>query len=186
LGETLTFEVQKGKFVQVLNVYGSHWITISNILCSSGVVAVYDSKPDCTLSNQTKRQIASILMTDEEVIYIQIVQVQAQMGTSDCGLFSLAFATSLCAGINPAEKCYIQSDFRVHLFKCLENRKITPFPAKTRKNKAVARHYITVEVHCVCRQPEYGAMISCDSCTKWFHKNCVKAPKAAWNKRGCT
>ncbi len=73
LGETLTFEVQKGKFVQVLNVCGSHWITISNILCSSGVVAVYDCKPDCTLSNQTKRQIASILMTDEEVIYIQIV-----------------------------------------------------------------------------------------------------------------
>ncbi len=48
LGETLTFEVQRGKFVQVLNVYGgSHWITISNLLCLSGVVAVYDSKPYC-------------------------------------------------------------------------------------------------------------------------------------------
>ncbi len=57
-GETLTFEVQRGKFVQVLNVYGSHWITISNLLCSSGVVAVYDSKPYCMLSNQTKRKIA--------------------------------------------------------------------------------------------------------------------------------
>ncbi len=93
LGETLTFEVRRGKFVKVLNVYGSHWITISNLLCSSGVVAVCDSKPDCTLSNQTKRQIVSILMTDEEAINIQIVKVQAQMGTSDCGLFSLAFAT---------------------------------------------------------------------------------------------
>ncbi len=83
-GETLTFEVQRGKFVQVLNVYGSYWITISNLLCSSGVVAVYDSKPDCMLSNQTKRQIASILMTNEEAINIQIVKVQTQMGTSEC------------------------------------------------------------------------------------------------------
>ncbi len=36
------------------------------------------------------------------------------MCTSDCGLFSLAFATSLCAGVNPADEFYTQSDFRVH------------------------------------------------------------------------
>ncbi len=97
------------------------------------------------------------------------------MCTSDCGLFSLAFATSLCAGVNPAEECYTQSDFRVHLFKCLENRL---FPTKARKNKVVSLHHFTVEVHCTCRQPEYGRMISSDYCLKWFHKDCVKAPKA--------
>ncbi len=157
-------------------------MNISNLLCSSGVIAVYDSKPDCTLSNQTKRQIASVLMASEEAINIQIVKVQAQMGTSDCGLFCLAFATSLGAGVNPTEECYIQSDFRVHFFKCLENRKIIPFPTKARKNKVVILHHFTVEVHCTCRQPEYGRMISCDYCLKWFR---IKAPKAAWNRRGC-
>ena len=30
-GETLAFEVQRRNFVQVLNVYNSHWLTISNI-----------------------------------------------------------------------------------------------------------------------------------------------------------
>ena len=66
-GETLNFEVQKGKFVQVLNVYGSHWITISN-MCSSDVVSLYGSMQSCTLGSQTKRQIASILMTDKESV----------------------------------------------------------------------------------------------------------------------
>lgn len=134
--EKLTFKVQKGKFVQVLNVQGSHWITISNIMCSSGTVAVYDSEPNCSLHDQTERQIASIIMTEEESICVEIINVQTQIGGSDCGLFSLAFATSLCAGVNPAEENYVQSKFRSHLFKCLESRKITPFPTKKIKRKA--------------------------------------------------
>lgn len=36
LGENVSYKVQKGKFVQVLNVQGSYWITVSNIMCSSG------------------------------------------------------------------------------------------------------------------------------------------------------
>ena len=31
LGETLAFQIQRGEFVQVLNVAGNHWITISNL-----------------------------------------------------------------------------------------------------------------------------------------------------------
>ena len=169
----------------MLNVYGSHWITISN-MCSSDVVSVYDSMQSCTLGSQTKRQIASILMTDKESIDVQIVNVQTQKGTSDCGLFSLAFSTSLCAGANPAEENYIQNELRSHLYKCLESRKITPFPTKRSKRKAVVHQHIVMEVHCTCRQPEYGRMISCDCCLKWFHKGCVKAPKAAWSKMSCT
>ncbi len=50
LSDNLITAVQRLLKDQVLNVYGSHWITISNLLCSSGVVAVYDSKPDCMRS----------------------------------------------------------------------------------------------------------------------------------------
>ena len=31
LGETLALAVQRGDFVQILNVANSHWITVSNI-----------------------------------------------------------------------------------------------------------------------------------------------------------
>ncbi len=182
LTETLNFEVQRGEFVQVLNVHSSHWITVSNLFCPPGVINIYDSMPNCELHSSTKRQIASILMTNEKSIEVQFVNMQIQSGASDCGLFALAFATSLCAGVNPAQLKYIQHDFRSHLFKCLENRKIIPFPSRQRKKTARIRGYARIEVHCTCRQPEHGKMLSCNSCLAWFHKDCVKAPTAAWRK----
>ena len=183
LAERLNFDIQRGEFIQVLNVYGSHWLNVSSIFCPPGVVSIYDSLPNCALSSQTKRQISSIVMTYEKSIHIQFVDVQAQSGASDCGLFALAFATSLYAGVNPAEENYIQHEFRSHVFKCLENRKIIPFPTTQCKRRAVIRGHASIEVHYTCRQPEYGRMISCDSCFKWFHKDCVTAPKAAWRKK---
>ena len=89
---------------------------------------------------------------------------------------SLAFATSLCSGEDPAELNYCQHEFHSHVFKCIEGRKITPFPMRQRKRIARIRGYTTIEVHCTCRQPEYGRMISCDSCLKWFHKEHPKLP----------
>ena len=53
---------------------------------------------------------------------MQIVNVKTQKGASDCGLFSLAFATSLCVGANPAQENYIQNELRSHLYKCLEQK----------------------------------------------------------------
>lgn len=168
LAETFNFQVQTGEFVQVLNVYGSHWITVSNLACPPGVIRIYDS-------------MASIVMTKEKSIEIQFVDVQIQTG--DCGLFALAFATSLCSGDDPAELNYSQHEFRTHVFRCLEHGKITPFPTRQRKRTPRIRGYTSIEVHCTCRQPEYGKMISCDSCFTWFHKDCITAPKAAWTKK---
>ena len=57
---TRTFDIQRGNFIQILNVYGPHWITVVNG-CSSGTVNVYDSLPNCALYSHTKKQLASIL-----------------------------------------------------------------------------------------------------------------------------
>ncbi len=183
LAETFNFQIQTGEFVQVLNVYGSHWLTVSNLSCPPGVIKIYDSMPNCALYSKTKRHIASIVMTKETSIEVQFVDVQIQSGVSDCGLFALAFSTSLCSGDDPAEFNYSQHEFRSHVLKCLECREITPFPARQRKRTARIRGYSTIEVHCTCRQPEHGKMISCDSCLKWFHKECITAPKAAWTMK---
>ena len=37
-------------------------------------------------------------MTTDKIITVTYVNVQYKIGASDCGLFALAFATSLCSG----------------------------------------------------------------------------------------
>ena len=52
----------------------------------------------CTLS-ALMRQVAVILQTPQTEIELRHVNVQCQIGGSDCRLFAIAFATALCAGI---------------------------------------------------------------------------------------
>ena len=48
------------------------------------------------------------------------MDVCKQRGTSDCGLYALAYATTLCEGGQPQCKHYIQKDMQPHLIKCLQ------------------------------------------------------------------
>ena len=49
LAETLSFSVQSGEFVQILNISRCHWVTISNIGCKPGHINIYDSLPNCSV-----------------------------------------------------------------------------------------------------------------------------------------
>ena len=42
LGQTLSFEVIREEFVQILHSGGNHWITISTISCPPATVIIYD------------------------------------------------------------------------------------------------------------------------------------------------
>ena len=197
---TRTFDIQRGNFIQILNVYGSHWITVANG-CSSGSVNVYDSLPNCALYSHTKKQLASILCSKDKKISVNFIDVQTQSSGNDCGLFSIAFAASLCAGEpeflasislifylacvgeNPSELHYIQHDFRNHLFKCLEANLVTPFPRRNRKRKGGNRGQTSFGIFCTCRLPAYGKMISCSSCHEWFHRKCVVTPTEVWRRK---
>ena len=68
MAQTLAFTIQKGEFVQLLNVSGCHWITISTLECQQGVVNVYDSIPSCSVPLRNKEQIATIICTQAEEI----------------------------------------------------------------------------------------------------------------------
>ena len=81
LGETLSFEIQHGEFVQILNVSQSHWITVSNVGCEKGVVNIYDSIPSCYVPTRMKEQIAAILFASEKTSNIRI---QVQQGSNGC------------------------------------------------------------------------------------------------------
>ena len=50
-----------------------------------------------------KEQIACIVCTDCLSIDLQVMDVQMQCGTCDCGLFAIAFATDIVFGAHPEQ-----------------------------------------------------------------------------------
>ena len=110
------------------------------------------------------------------------MNVHRQVGGSDCGLFALAFATSLCNSDNPTRHLYTQDAMRGHLVTALEtgkfpitrSRRFNLKPVKTEK----------FDVYCSCRQPYSGDdMVECSSCKDWYHDTCEKVPEDVWNTR---
>ena len=47
---------------------------------------------------------------------------------ADCGVFTIATATSLTYGIDPSQICYQQQSLRSQLLDCFENLFLKPFP----------------------------------------------------------
>ena len=109
-------------------------------------------------------------------------EIQVQCGSSDRGLFALAFATSLCAGKNPERINYVQHLFLEHLVKCLIKRAISPFHTTSRSRKPLPqRGCIAVNMFCKCRLPKDGRMIQCDNCKELYHRHSVSLPESIWS-----
>ena len=103
--------------------------------------------------------------------------MQKQKGSSDCGLFALAFITSICNGQDPTDLAYDQSAMRSHLLKCIEQGQMTPFPSAPGRNAEQAIEK-TVPIYCMCRLIDDGTrMIECADCQEWFHVACVQVEK---------
>ena len=94
LGENLQFAVARFMSVQVHNVNNIHWTTSS--ADRHGNIFLYDNQYT-RISNSLQQQLATIYRTDEKSIVVHVKPVQQQMGGSDCGLFSLAFAIDLAS-----------------------------------------------------------------------------------------
>ena len=69
------------------------------------IVAMYPS-----VGSYTKKQIASILCTEQSKINVHTMDVQMQAKWSDCGLFEIAFATAVISSMaSPPREVCIQS-----------------------------------------------------------------------------
>ena len=119
LQDTLTldkfdrYQSSNEDFIQLINVAGNHWVCASNRLSPPGIVHVYDSLPSSSInSSSLHRQIAAIMKTEDASFTVKHVAVQRQVGNSDCGLFAIAYATSLCSGLDPHTLKYDQSEMR--------------------------------------------------------------------------
>ena len=61
--------------------------------------------------------------------------IQRQLGSSDCGLMAIAFAASLCSGLDHHTLKYDQSKLRSDFLSCIESGCLLPFhiPGATRR-----------------------------------------------------
>ena len=103
---------------------------VSGIGCTTPFsMKVYDGM----LTVHDKKVVADLLQCRDKAILVSYTDVQLQAGGSDCGLFALAFATSLCNGEEPEAILYEQSSLRNHLFNGIMQQKLLPFPKKRKR-----------------------------------------------------
>ena len=114
---------------------------------------VYDSLYN-TVHDDTRMQVAAIMHTTERYIDFKVHKIQFQKGTSDCGLFSVAYATDLAFGNDPASYMYKQNLLRSHFTSCISNNALTPFPSEPIKYQRPK--LIRNPVLCTCRLPDNG------------------------------
>ena len=114
--ESKTPKVEKKEdFVQVINMGGNHWVTVTNIGCESNRIKVYDSLNYLYVKlPESDRQkfhtsLAALLNTSLADTVIEWPSMVQQKGCSDCGLFALAVIVSLCNGDDPGLQVYGQS-----------------------------------------------------------------------------
>ena len=74
----MSFDIQDGEFIQIINSGDGHWLAISTIGTEHPEVQVFDSKYS-TITSTSKAQIASLLCTSEERITMSIMNVQQQV-----------------------------------------------------------------------------------------------------------
>lgn len=190
LGCTLTYEIMSEPFVQILHNGQDHWLTISTIGLQSSYINVFDSMYS-TMSSSTIDQICALLFAEGKVINVQFIDVDKQVNAHDCGLYAIAYVTSLCHGDDVSQMKYNIQEMRPHLLHCLETGILTPFPSTHRKDGPILAEVIPV--YCYCRATEHGDMIQCCNCQEWFHLLCDcsisriewKEPNYSWICKNC-
>ena len=181
------------KFVQIVHVGGFHWACISNKLSpSASLIQVYDSlhmQPETTI----KEQCCTILKCSDNSFTIQVMNVQIQGAGDTCGLFAIAMAFDLCCGCDPCSISYDESAMRAHLQCCFGKQVLSHFPRSNTNNnypnKRRVVNEVKVPVYCSCRYPDvdvtsrFGDMAQCDGCSKWYHQQCQRIPKAVFDEK---
>ena len=178
LGLVMAFDVQRSDFVQIINTGHGHWNTISSVGVEHPVVQIFDSM-HTDLPAMAKAQIATLLTTNKPAIKLQFMDVQKQSGSSDCGLFAIAYATAIVLGYSPGAFLFDQDKMRAHLYNCFENREMALFPIKRRRRMgSKIKRSRDIQVFCLCRMPELpesNNWIECCACKEWYHSDtCVK------------
>ena len=135
LQETLKSKSQLSKFksvdfnvdsLQMHHDGGCHWVLSSSKGCD---VFVYDSLYDRP-TEDLKAQLLLCYKNFKKVgqLKVQFKPVNKQSGSSDCGLFVIAYAFDIASGRSPEKVFYNQSAMRKHLLTCINTGSLSSFP----------------------------------------------------------
>ena len=121
--------------------------------CYNSAHYVYDSLCKPKIMLDIVKQVASYLYYDRSNISLVTRSVQQQKNGVDCGLFSVAFASTFAFGGDPSTATYDAALLRDYLIKCFDNKIMVEFPV-TKKCVIKCRSYTSiVELYCVCSMP---------------------------------
>ena len=150
-----------------------HWAVISTVDCEQNTVHYFDSI-NSSVSMEAQHIIVKLLRP-KDTLLVKVKNVCKQTGAADCGLYAIAFCTSIVHKQNPCSVVYSQQEMRIHLKMCLEQKILSQFPTlKTRRLITEDVLTVTVELCPVCMLPDDGElMVYCEACKRWFHKTCV-------------
>ena len=147
---TLSFQVLRREFVQIISVGGCHWCTVSNVGCDDGVVNVYDSMYS-SASSGTVKLITSLVFSPTEQLAVRMMDVGRQSNGSDCGVLAIAFVYDICSGNDPCKIKYDHKSTRQHLADYLEKCRLSRFPVVGEHRTVGVRHTQSVDLRCSCR-----------------------------------
>ena len=122
----------KKPFIQILLVANCHWAVCSNIDTKDGgcrdSISYYDSARPTCLSTKVKETICSFYKCKANTLHFDIVNIEGQMNSYDCGVYAVAIATELAFKNDPTLCRWDCPKMRPHLLQCLENGKMSRFP----------------------------------------------------------
>ncbi len=140
------------------------------------------------LTDELKRIIADLIQTSSKSITINYVKMQYQSGSSDCGLFAIAYACAICHGLDPSNLIYRQDSMRSRAF---DAAKLAVFPCERQHiNTTITSK--KMDIFCLCGIPDNNGqkMIMCSTRQDWYHITCVQIPsrraKRQWSCRKCS
>ncbi|KAI9565306.1 hypothetical protein GHT06_009095 [Daphnia sinensis] len=154
IGGSLEFPRAQGdQWLQIVHDGSDHWVLVAKGSIQHEHVLVYDSSPGHPWRNEHVLSCMSSLLqsSEKEMTYI-IKDCQRQSNGYDCGVFAIAFATSLAFGEDPAIRMYDPKKLRPHFVQCMASGKLTPFPSVP---SHATRTHETVEAelwYCTCRR----------------------------------
>ena len=125
--DSVKFQTVSEDHIQILHDGNNHWfLSFSSIGC----VQICDSLRT-TLSRVAMKCINQLYRNCRNKwgkIDVSFLPVRQQTDGWNCGVYAVAFAAGLLDGKSPADASFDVRRMRPHLFRCLEEKKLIPFP----------------------------------------------------------